>query len=639
MAEKKVIELEVKTNIKPLKTQLREAQQEVQVLSEKFGETSREAINAAKKAAELKDAIGEAKDLTDAFNPDAKFTALSNSIGGVTGGFEAFQGALGLVGVESEAVQKQLLKVQSAMALSQGLQSVFESVDSFKKLSAVIKSTSVFQGVLTAAQSLYAVVVGTTTGALKAMRLAMAATGIGALIIGVGLLISKVSEWANWTDEARKKQDKLNESLETQQTKLKKNREELQKDLEFKVKLAEAEGKTGEDLLKIKKSTTTKTNAEIYKEIAVAREKLKNLREVDLGIMASSKEEYEELVKTNRKKRQEKVDEIKELTSLIKSGNQDIIIEGKTLETEKTKTAKEAAAKRKEDEDAASKTAKEKKKEEIKQQKEAAKANIEAGKQAVIEQLQAIEAAESEYYKNKKTAREQDLDDASNKYFQLIEAAKTNGLDTTTLLEAQRAAEKEINDKYDKEANDKAIAEFNKSKERADKEMADAKVLADAKFQVARDTFSAIGNLASAFAGSSEREQKKAFEIQKAANIAGATMDTYKAATGAYSSLATIPVVGPGLGIAAAGLAIASGLANVKNISNQKFNGGGNVTAPTSAGGNNNQVVTPNFNIIGNQNQTQLSQLNQAPIKAYVVGSDVTTQQMLDKKKIQNATI
>ena len=128
MAEKKVIELEVKTDsFKPLKAQLREAQAAVAELSEKFGATSEQAIAAAKRASELKDAIADAKDLTDAFNPDAKFNALSNSIGGALNGFQAFEGALGLVGVESEQLQATLLKVQSAMALSQGLQGVMEA--------------------------------------------------------------------------------------------------------------------------------------------------------------------------------------------------------------------------------------------------------------------------------------------------------------------------------------------------------------------------------------------------------------------------------------------------------------------------------------------------------------------------------
>ena len=79
----------------------------------------------------------------------------------------------------------------------------------------------------------------------------------------------------------------------------------------------------------------------------------------------------------------------------------------------------------------------------------------------------------------------------------------------------------------------------------------------------------------------------------------------------------------------------------IRNLEQQTFKGKGGVTTPSTGGdsGQANQVITPNFNIIGAQNQTQLAQLNQAPIKAYVVGSDVTKQQMLDKKKIQNATL
>lgn len=52
----------------------------------------------------------------------------------------------------------------------------------------------------------------------------------------------------------------------------------------------------------------------------------------------------------------------------------------------------------------------------------------------------------------------------------------------------------------------------------------------------------------------------------KAVAVAGATIDTYKSATSAYSALAGIPVVGPGLAAAAAAAAITSGIANVKSI-------------------------------------------------------------------------
>ena len=153
-----------------LKKQLREAQQEVVALSDKFGATSNEAVKAAKKAAELKDRIGDAKALTDSFNPDAKFKALTSSLSGVAGGFAAVQGAIGLFGTESKNVEKALLKVQSAMALSQGLQSIGESIDSFKNLKTVV--------------------VDVASKAFGSLKAAIISTGIGALVIGLGLLIA-----------------------------------------------------------------------------------------------------------------------------------------------------------------------------------------------------------------------------------------------------------------------------------------------------------------------------------------------------------------------------------------------------------------------------------------------------------------
>jgi hypothetical protein len=161
---------DVGKSVGSLKKQLREAQNEVTALSEKFGATSKEAINAAKKAAELKDRIGDAKALTDAFNPDAKFKALTASLSGVAGGFAALQGAVGLFGKQAESVEKTLLKVQSALALSQGLQAVGESIDSFKQLGAVVKT-----GV---------------SNAFGTLRSAIISTGIGALVVGLGLLIA-----------------------------------------------------------------------------------------------------------------------------------------------------------------------------------------------------------------------------------------------------------------------------------------------------------------------------------------------------------------------------------------------------------------------------------------------------------------
>jgi len=202
-----------------LKQQLREAQGEVNALSEKFGATSKEAVNAAKKAAQLKDAIGDAKALTDAFNPDQKFKALTSSLAGVAGGFAALQGAIGLFGVESEEVEKTLLKVQSALALSQGLESIGNSIDSFKQLGAVIQSTTAFQKINNTVTALTGTVmktlgfaVETTSTSFKVLKGAIAATGIGLLVVAVGELVNAFQNYSSAAEKAKKAQDDLNAS-------------------------------------------------------------------------------------------------------------------------------------------------------------------------------------------------------------------------------------------------------------------------------------------------------------------------------------------------------------------------------------------------------------------------------------------
>lgn len=196
---KQVIALEATLNsgpaegsVKSLKAQLREAQAEVSAMSDKFGETSVEAANAARKAAELKDRIGDAKALTDAFNPDQKFKAFSTALQGVVGGFTAVQGAMGLLGVESKDVEKMLLKVNSAMALSQGLSAITESIDSFKNLRVVAVST------------------------FNSIRAAIGSTGIGLLVVAIGAIVTALIEYANSTDsatEAAKRQKQAEEDL------------------------------------------------------------------------------------------------------------------------------------------------------------------------------------------------------------------------------------------------------------------------------------------------------------------------------------------------------------------------------------------------------------------------------------------
>lgn len=128
-------------SVKEFKQELKTAGAELQANIDKFGQTSIQAQNAAKKVAELKDRIADSKKLVDSFNPDEKFRGFTQVLTGVAGGFSAITGAMGLLGVQSEDVQKQLLKVQSALAITQGLNSIGDSIQSFKNLGATLVQT------------------------------------------------------------------------------------------------------------------------------------------------------------------------------------------------------------------------------------------------------------------------------------------------------------------------------------------------------------------------------------------------------------------------------------------------------------------------------------------------------------------
>ena len=202
MAEEKVgIKIEVDGSqgtkaVGNIRKEIKQATVDLQDAQAQFGEYSAEAITAAKRVAELRDRVSEAAETVRLFDPGQKFAAFSGALNAVAGGFSAVQGALGLVGVESEEVQKQLLKVQSALALSQGLSTITDSAKDFQRLGAVIKQTETFQRGLAAANvitstALKAVGVSavTTSTGFKVLRGAIVATGIGALAVGLVLLV------------------------------------------------------------------------------------------------------------------------------------------------------------------------------------------------------------------------------------------------------------------------------------------------------------------------------------------------------------------------------------------------------------------------------------------------------------------
>jgi len=130
----------------------------------------------------------------------------------------------------------------------------------------------------------------------------------------------------------------------------------------------------------------------------------------------------------------------------------------------------------------------------------------------------------------------------------------------------------------------------------------------------------------------------------KAAAVASATIKTLLSSVDAFQGMVNV-IPGPAgiaAGIAASGFAVLSGFKTVKSIlavKTPKASGGGSVSTPNIAGGS----AAPQFNVVGNTGTNQLAQTlanqNQQPIQTYVVASNVTTAQSLDRNIISNASI
>ena len=667
--EKKIIDLEIKHNTQSLKAQLVAAQKEVQILSEKFGATSKEAIAAAKRAGELKDTIGDAKALTDAFNPDAKFKALTSSLGGVASGFAAYQGALGLAGIESKDLEKQLLKVQSAMAIAQGLQSIGESIDSFKQLKAVVIDTganlkngvvNVFKslateqltaasatGTLTTAQKLYTFAVGTSTGALKVMRLALVATGVGALIVAVGFLIEKIVAWSSSTADAEKANDKLNATIDAQANAMDRAKDRLNKRIDYQKRVAELTGKTETEINNIVRNGMHDRVSLSKKEYADLDKALKQKRKLYLSAYAdedfdrakSLQKEYNDLKnkKTNAKDFQKEQKDQLEINRLE---------EQKRINDEAAERAKENAAKIKEaNADAKAKS----------DQKKAENKQIEADRLKANQDLLNLEAKNKQDRKDEALKEIEDqlsqasdarlsendkaIQDVNDRYFSLIAKAKEYNQSTIELEQAQKDEIAKINktasdalSEAQKEIDAKALSD---KKEKDEKEVADAKNLQDRKVQMVRSSFDVLTGIADSLSKGNEADQRKAFKLNKAASLGQAIVNTGLAITGALTAGGNPLKLATGMQFVEAGLVGTIGALNIAKIAGSQFDGGG-------GGGGGGATATapqiPRFDIIASNPQTQLAQLDKQPIQAYVVSGEVTTAQSLERNRVRNAT-
>lgn len=740
MAETRIVNLEVKDNTKSLKAQLKEAQMEVQALADKYGATSKEAVEAAKRAADLKDRIGDAKALTDAFNPDAKFKALSSSLSGVAGGFSAVTGAMGLLGAESEDVQRLMLKVQSAMALSQGLQALGESRDAFKQLGAVAKN------------------------ALQGIKSGIAATGIGLLVVALGTIVAYWDDIKAAVSGVSEDQKKYNaavaedvkaqkakmDTMDKQDNILKLQGKSEKQITELKIKQIDATITATEAQLKGQKATLKaqveaeernynilKTVARIGLEMGTTTLRLLALP-IDAAIgaanMVSEALGYGKITAFSIN------DEITKMNKSVAEGLTSFVFDPAKVKADGEASIKET--------EAALIDLKNKKAgyelaiKEIDKKAADDRAAIaqEAADKLLKQQEEEAEAARKlreEQNKLIKDDRQRELAESNEQYNQRIEDLKKgkkelNDTDRALIAtyEAQRLKDQEaINAKYDKLQQDhdaKVLADMKAAdaaalaaffegekikvdamqagfdKQKAIRELAYKQEVSDLaakldegkitqeQYDMASVTATKKLNadiqalrLEDLNAEKSKMEQKQAIQ-QQGMDVALQGVDLLKQVFGKSkavqkgavlvesavgiakmiqaNNIANIGALATPQAIATSGAAAApviamnniqTGIGIAANIAAtakalKEIGAGGSVNAPSSTGGSGGgagggggtgTMQAPNFNVVGNNGINQLAQLQQQPVKAYVVGAEVTTQQALDRNRISTGQL
>mgnify|MGYP002641105241 CR=1 FL=1 len=157
------------------------------------------------------------------------------------------------------------------------------------------------------------------------------------------------------------------------------------------------------------------------------------------------------------------------------------------------------------------------------------------------------------------------------------------------------------------------------------------------KIQMTGNAIGALNDLAQAFLSGNEEQAKKAFQINKALAISQAVVNTAQAVTAALTAGGNPVKLATGAQFVEAGIAASAGAAQIATIARQQFQASGsvdtNIDTPTSPS------TSPQFNIVGASGQNAiLESLQRNPVKAYVVGSDVTSQQELDRNRINQVS-
>ena len=563
------------TSVKGLRQELK-AQKDIMLSAE---EGTKEYNDALQKAAGIQHTLKEQMEEVNASAMD--FGQIAGNVvkatGGIVAGFQAAKATMNLFGIENEAVLQSLEKMQNLMAITQAIPALDDGVKAFKRLGLAIK--------------------GATAG-MSGLKKALISTGLGALVVALGLIIANFDKISAWLDEITGQTDFLGTVADAvvgglnaawaglvQTLKAVGNAIVTYVTAPFKSVWAAIQAYTSTEggfVDKLKAAGAAMKNGFVsdWKDVG------NDFKEI--GVVSANA--YQEGFNKNRAKRLAKnVEEAKEIGD----------------ERGKAKAEAEEAAYKK-------------RLAQIDSQERAEMLALQAlglGYEEYVNQKQALEdkftqkriEALKDILATEKDLTEQEISDLQSELISLQDSLykkpeKTSGTTTTTtnapedenvsnaklISEAINASALALNDFSDNPAWGNILKNVATLAANWDTLQENIKKGGNEAFtsyaQIAATALSAVAQMMNGLAAEQDTSNKEGFESSKKFQIAGATMSMFAGIASAWaSSMQLGPILSPILGASLSAMMLGLGIAQIAKIKKTQFGGGGSTSGASAS--------------------------------------------------------
>lgn len=509
-----------------------------------------------------------------------KSASLSQTMGGAlkgaAAGFQLVQGAMGAFGAESKHVEQALLKVQSAMAISEGIKGFKEAIPSIKAFGTALKG-------------------------------AIGASGIGLLVVALGAIVAYWDDIKSAVSGVSAEQQKLNAETEANVV----AQQKVYDTLNSQDNVLKLQGKSEREILQIKanqiKAVIKATEAQLVQQEATKKAQISAARrnnEILQGILKFLTAPIQALLKT--------VDMVGSALGkdfgLQKGFNKsvaNIFFDPDEVKVEGDKTIEET------------------------KNKLAALKNESAGFELSLKQKPASSTVS--------TAGAKVVEEAKKEIEELEYIKRESGLKAISNLVNQRNAELEITKETlaeEKRLRDEAAQ---KELERQTKLEEDKKKLVYDSLNFISEITTLFGQKNERVAKAMFNIDKAAKLASATMSAREAVLNAFK--TASDSPLTTVFPAYPFIQAGLAGAFGAVNIAKIASQKFQASGGASDLASGGGGGAGGVSSAAPSFNVVGNSGLNQLAQIQQTPVQAYVVSGEVTSAQALDRNRIKNATL